>query len=238
MRLRISCRVLLLAGFLILSCEKSNPPETGPPSITTVPNGSSGYLTVDLELDPSVYRLSRFGEPPQIAVWIEYPQLNELQNLWISHRSAKGEWLGKVECKTALPFWNRRMKELNPQKTPPSFLNPLMDAVSGATPVHQLHVPKIPVKEGKIIMYVEVNCSADFNTTYSTTLANGSPDQEGNGQPSLVYACELLPESGQICEPELIGRTSQSYNKGILIDELRSVTSAKALIQSIRVKID
>ncbi len=149
----------LLMTLLIVSCN-------GEKKTTAVwENPVGANLRFDIQLDPEMYRLSNFGEPPQMALWLENEAASEIRTLWVSNRLAKGVWVGKVVCPTALPYWISR-RELETGGGIPSFLKPLPDGITGATPKDKLSVyAQIP--PGSTWRYfLELNVSGDYNNSF------------------------------------------------------------------------
>jgi len=197
---------------------------------------SADRVIFNITVDQKVYEdSSNFGEPPQIAIWLENPETSKIKTVWVSYRSGSGDWVGKVECPVALPYWYSRFnKEMN-TSGPPSFQNPAPVAVTGATPKTDLKVKCSMPSRGIWEYFIEVNVSADFNRTFSSETSQGVPDQHGNGQPSLIYKGLIDAANAKITEPELIGRTDQYYPTDKINPDLQSITTAKNLIKSIEI---
>ncbi len=195
-------------------------------------------LTFLLILNPEVYRATDYGEPPQIAIWLEQPVSGRIRTVWVTRRTAKGDWAGKVECLTALPFWVSRYNLETETKGPPTFRMQLTDAITGATPKHELTINTSIPKGSEWDYYIEVNVSADYNEAFPAILWNGMPDPDGNGQPSLVYSGQVRAHSRVDSIPQLIGRTKQWQTVDHIVDDIIKITSAKNLFSKIEVSCD
>lgn len=190
-----------------------------------------------LKLDPKVYRYSDYGEAPQIAIWIEQPGKNQVRTLLVTRRTAKGEWVGKVECPVSLPYWVSRYGIESGKSNLPGPKNPVPDAVSRATPKETL-TAKTRVPAGiELIYYIEMNVSGDYNRDFPSMIDGVGPDPQGNGQPSLVYMGKIKTQPGTAGIPELVGRTDQLDPVQSLITDLSGITNAKELFTSIRISI-
>jgi hypothetical protein len=166
--------------------------------------------------------------------WLEYPDSTFYRTVWVTHRAGKNDWVGKVECLVALPYWDDRRKtkkQLQPGQEE-------LDGVSGATPKTGELVATIEVPENsQWIYYIEVNASGDYSEHFPYWSDQGLPDSEGNGQPSIVYSGGATAQEGLQSEPKLIGRTDQWSNLQTLYKDIEKITSAKRLVDNIKVTI-
>ncbi len=194
-------------------------------------------LTLELELARKVYGYSDYGEAPQIAVWLEQPDRGVIRTLFVSRRTASGKWLGKVECPLCLPYWVSRYNKETGTSRPPNPKNPLPDAVSGPTPRDRLCLQTRLPEGSRWFYFIEVNVSGDYNRHFPAARHDGTPDPQGNGQPSLVYRCEIKVRPGEKCQPQLIGRTDQFNPVDHLITDLSGITSAKKVLSNILVSV-
>lgn len=217
--------IFTLLSSLILACSEEVP------EIPTWQIARDANLLLEVELNPAFYRLSNFGEPPQMAIWLESMDSSQVKTLWVSSRMAKGVWVGKVVCPTALPYWISR-RDIESGGGIPSFLKPLPDGITGATPKNELKVyTSVPV--GSAWRYfLELNVSGDYNETYLASQFNGSPDPDGNGQPSLIYSGILRAEPGYIDTARIQGRTEQMMASSEIIDDLSGFTTAHQVLKS------
>jgi hypothetical protein len=188
-------------------------------------------------VDKETYEMTDFGEPPQIAVWLESPDGNRMLTVWVARRSGRQLWKGKVECPTALPLWESRHKSEKSSYKKRGLLKRLVDAISGATPTGGPFYTRIKVEKGSAWQcFVEVNLSGDFNKKFPYRHANGMPDPEINGQPSLVYKGFITAVPGRKTGLRLIGRTHQWYAIDYIIKDLQGITSARQAVTNLQVK--
>jgi len=88
-----SALVLLFVG----SCHNSGAPEP-----TTDPTPETVTLLFQIELNQRVYENSTWGDPPQMAVWLQDETDDGIRTVAVTHRTGAGDWEGKVECCVAL----------------------------------------------------------------------------------------------------------------------------------------
>lgn len=230
--------VFLLAT--IVGCEKSS--EAEPKQILkeiTVPvrkdDSMGAELVFSLSIDRDVYDDSDFGEPPQIAIWLESLDGSTIKTVFVTYRVGSGHWLGKVMCSAALPYWVGRYNKETGTTGPPTFRSKAPDAITGATPKQDLTAAvSVPIGS-KWKYFVEVNISGDYNGSFPSMNDNGQPDPQGNGQPSLIYQGQIEAVAGAVDSPRLIGRTDQWRVIDYIIEDLESITTAKDLLSRIEV---
>ena len=197
---------------------------------------SDVVLEFKMNVDRKIYRHTNYGEPPQIAVWLEQPENEKIRTVWVSHRTGRQQWKGKVECLTSLPYWESRHKKEKSSFKERSIFKKLIDALTGATPKGGEFIVKTSVPEGSIWeYYIEVNLSGDFNVNFPSSLENGEPDPDGNGQPSLIYKGIIEVKNGNTDIPEIIGRTDQWIPVDTIITDLSGITSAMKIFSSVQI---
>ena len=76
--------------------------------VITGEHPGQAVLQISLILNKEVYQKTNYGEPPQLAVWLEDPHSGAIQTVWVSYRMGTGRWAGKAECSVCLPFWAGR----------------------------------------------------------------------------------------------------------------------------------
>lgn len=193
-------------------------------------NRSGANLQFDIRLNPEMYRLSNFGEPPQMALWIENLDDHEIRTLWVTNRLARGVWVGKVVCPTALPYWISR-REVEKGGGLPSFLTPLPDGITGATPKEVLRIYTRVEPGSRWRYYLELNVSGDYNNTFPASKSNGLPDPDGNGQPSLIYSGVINTIDMHTDTAKVLGHTEQMVSTSELIEDLTGYTTAHRVLQ-------
>jgi hypothetical protein len=202
--------------------------------------GEEVSISFSLSLDRKVYDYTDYGEPPQVAIWLEQKEqkgTGKIKTVFVTHRTAKGEWVGKVGCPVSLPYWVSRYNIETGAKGAPTFKTPLPDGVSGATPKKELKVTAQVPKGGEWYYFIEVNVSGDYNRYFPSMTDDGVPDSQGNGQPSLIYKGEIKATLGQTSIPKLIGRTLQMDATSKIITDLTSITTARNLFLKLQVYI-
>ena len=193
-------------------------------------------LSFFLEIDRNVYDETVYGSPPQFAIWLESPDGKKIRTVWVTRRTGKGDWEGALERLTSLPYWVMRYNKEMGTKGAPTYAKPVADAITGPTPKKEFRT-FVRVPEGsRWKVFVEVNASGDFDFAYPRALPNGTPDPDGNGQPSIVYSGEIDAEPGKCLKPKLIGRTEQFDVPERLNPEIKSITAAADLLPTIEVK--
>ncbi len=201
----------------------------------STPSTSFLKLTFKLNIDKDNYLNSIYGESPQIAIWLEDTLGTKMKNVYVTYRSGKNEWIGKVYCKVALPYWESRLNKFFKNRT--NVKNEI-DAVTKATSKNNEVVAMIYLPKKSVWKYfIEVNVAGDYNEFFATYSKNGVPDSDGNGQPSVVYSGIVKIEKGFKSVPKIIGRTLQMRQTGKLIKNLSGITTAKQILSSIKVKV-
>ena len=240
---RLSLAVVCIVAMIILiGCD--NPPTTekktdpadlhkaqGPPA--DEPKGA--VLTFSIELNRRVYEYSDYGEPPQIAIWLESPNSDKIRTVWVTYRKGAGVWAGKTECAVALPYWVSRYNRETQTSGPPTFRKPVIDAITGPTPKQSFNVDTRVAPGSRWKYFIEVNVSGDFNVDFPSALEDGTPDPQGNGQPSLIYQGNIEAVKGANDVPVLIGRTDQWQPIDYIISDLKGITNAKDLFTKVKV---
>ena len=189
-----------------------------------------------MKVDKETYEMTDFGEPPQLAIWLEKTTPPGIRTVWVARRSGRQLWKGKIECPTALPLWESRHKNEKSNYKKRGLLTRLIDAISGATPTGGVFSTKVKVPRGSSWnCFVEVNLSGDFNRRFPYRDENGMPDPEINGQPSLIYAGKITALPGQQSSLKLIGRTRQWVAVDYIVKNLEGITSAKDAVTDIQV---
>jgi hypothetical protein len=189
-----------------------------------------------MNVDRDVYEMTDFGEPPQIAVWLESHDKKKMRTVWVARRSGRRLWKGKFECPTALPLWESRHKNERSSYKERGLLKRLVDAISGATPKGGVFKTRVVIREGTgWHCFVEINLSGDFNRNFPYRDKNGMPDPHINGQPSLIYSGSIQAVPGRKRDLRLVGRTDQWVPVGHIISDLDGITTARHAVTEIRV---
>lgn len=224
--------------FLLLLTAGCTPREPTPASRRALPSEpESMTIEISMTVHREVYEKTDFGEPPQIAIWLEDPATGDIRTVWVANRAGRRLWKGKFECPTALPHWESRHRNEKSDYKERGLLQRLIDAVTGATPTGGLFKAAVSVPRGSTWDYfLEVNASADFNTDFPNWSEEGYPDHDINGQPSLVYGGRIAARPGASDIPRLVGRTDQWIPVDHIIEDVTGMSTALQLITGIRVR--
>ncbi len=230
----------LLSFAFILGCQSDqvdNPANASSNKPLLEPEGVK--LSFTMNVDREIYTYTDFGEPPQLAAWLENPDHEQVKTVWVSHRTGKNQWKGKVICPVSLPYWESRHKHEENSFRERSRIRRLIDALTGATPkggefTVSTHVPPGSRWE----YYIEVNLSGDYNRDFPFWMEDGTPDPESNGQPSIIYRGIIEADSGFVNLPELAGRSHQLFPVDTLITDVSLITTAKKIFSSIIASCD
>ena len=226
-------RIIGLIFFLVFTltaCKRSDTAETKglPDNGGTKTEEKGAKLEFSFDLNEKAWHYTNFGEPPQIAIWLEYPDSTYYRTVWVTRRAGKNTWAGKIHCPVALPYWDSRRKASAAGK------KESVDAVTSATPKGGPFRVTTTVPPGSRWLYfIEVNASGDFNAYFKAWTEGGIPDSEVNGQPSLVYSGEIIADGKSRSRPKLLGRTDQISSMTKLYTDLAKITSAKELLQNL-----
>jgi len=196
--------------------------------------GTVAFL-FQIELDRRVYENSAWGDPPQMAIWLQNETDESIRTVAVTHRTGAGDWEGKVECSVALPCWVMFYNRETTTEGPPTWDHPAPDAITCATPRAELHtVAQVP-RGTHWTYFVEVNVSGDYNAHFPRLSEDGLSDRYGNGQPSVVYRGWIEAREGQTSRPELWGRTDQHRPVDTVNTDLHEMTTAGELLRTIAV---
>ena len=219
--------IIGMATLIINGCSKG--------TATNTPAPEQVYLVFDITLNQRVYQDSTWGDPPQIAIWLQNPNDKSIRTVMATHRTGACDWEGKVECAVALPYWVGFYNTETSTAGAPTWDRPAPDAVTCATPAAQL-IRRTPVPEGsRWIYFIEVNVSGDYNLDFQSLTEQGYSDRYGNGQPSLVYHGSIEAIEGAASRPALLGRTDQYEPVTRIIENTQGITTARRLLESMSV---
>jgi hypothetical protein len=214
---------------------RKGPVSPSPSQRLAVRNPKLAMLVFSLELAQNVYEQTDYGKPPQFAIWLENADTGQIRTVCVTYRMGSGDWVGKVECPVALPYWVSRYNVETGTKGPPNFKKPVADVITRATPIQDFNEFSEVEPNSKWYYYLEINVSADYNAAFPYRRPNGAPDLQGNGQPSLVYKGWIEAVDGACDEPKLVGRTEQWVSVDRIIADLNGITSAKELVSMFKV---
>ncbi len=192
-------------------------------------------LLFSIQQEREIYEKSDYGEPPQFAIWLENKESGEIQTVFVTYRTATGDWEGKAECPVSLPAWIGAWRNETDRNDFPTVKNPAADAVTGATPQEKEFSVTVSIAENSNwFYYIEMNVSTDYNPAFPR-FSDGWFDFQGNGQPSIIYRGEITGTPGERSTPKLIGRTEQGYFSPEINHDLKGIDSAKDVFSKINV---
>ena len=200
------------------------------------PTSETVTLVFEIELDRQVYENSAWGDPPQMAVWLQDEAAAEIRTVAVTHRTGAGDWQGKVECAVALPAWVGFYNRETGTQGPPTWEHPAPDAVTCATPRAKLDAAIQVPRDTRWAYFVEANVSGDYSAQFPRMSEDGRSDRYGNGQPSIIYRGSIEAIAGATGEPELWGRTDQYVALGTVSTDLVPITTAQRLLRSVKVR--
>jgi hypothetical protein len=196
-------------------------------------------LEFDIVQNEELILFSGYGEPPQFAIWLEDPVSGKLQTVFVTYRSATGDWEGKFECPVSLPRWFEVYQQETSTTELPRIDTPAPIAVTGATPKADHFKIRAEVEPGSHwICWIEVNLAADFNADYQQyNETEGTFDTHFSGQPALVYRGEITAVVGECLSPQLYGMSVVSASQGQTVQPVsKHITTAKNIFKSINIR--
>ena len=188
--------------------------------------------------------------PPQIAVWIEDPDGNYIETLYVTEKAGTQGWQGQpggppaetIRRPEALPCWSHRRGVVYPDGLfMPTRENPLTDAVTAASPKGNFHLnTRVPQDITTFVILAEVNLPGDYNEVYPETAAPGSPNYSAaSGQPSIIYAATVDLSSGtKTWDLTPVGHGSPDGSDGSNNPDLSDLTTARDIISRITVTVE
>jgi hypothetical protein len=182
--------------------------------------------------------------PPQFAIWIEDTSGNYLSTVFVTYKIAMEGWQANKgnRRKESLPHWcHQRGIVYEDGLLLPTKKQPLADGITGATPKADKTIKLSAINLDKpFVIKAEFNHSVDFNDYYPNNaqvgVDNYSGGEEGSGQPAVVYAVIVYPNT-KYAVFELIGHSSPDGSNEDINPDLQKLTSAKSIVNSINLTI-
>jgi hypothetical protein len=231
---RISIKRILIAGSILVMLA------AGTAFLVVARTWGRTVIQVDIHQDKKIIHLSNFAEPPQFAIWLENPANGELKTVFVTHRVAAGDWEGKANVPVALPLWFDKFKGPGAKKNLPAASKNNDMAITGATPKNDYFSVRIEAEPGsEWICWIEMNLAGDFNDAYpEVDLKTLREDEFSNGQPALIYKCNIRVTEGMKFRPELVAQSV--WTKGVVTVEPVSdgITSAKKVFDDISISVN
>lgn len=212
------------------------------------------YINGDIELkiETGEYWLHDFPlffgfnkkNAPQFAIWIEDTRGNYLSTVFVTYKTATEGWQANKgnRRKESLPHWSyQRGVIYEDGLLLPTKDQPLTDGITGATPKEDKTILVRPISLQKpFVIKAEFNHSVDFNDFFPENALEGADNysggKEGSGQPAIVYATTIYPETSK-SELEMIGYSSPDGSSGTLETNFEVLTSATSIVSSIKVTL-
>lgn len=201
----------------------------------TDPTPETVTLVFQIELNQQVYENSAWGDPPQMAVWLQDETDEGIRTVAVTRRTGAGDWEGKVECAVALPTWVVFYNRETGTQGPPTWDHPAPDAITCATPRATLKATIQVPRDTRWTYFVEVNVSGDYSVHFPHMSEDGFSDRYGNGQPSIIYRGSVEAVEGATSQPELWGRTDQHAPLDTVSTDLSQITTARTLLRAVTV---
>ncbi len=201
-------------------------------------SSEQAILKFVLKLNPDIYLKSNYKKPPQFALWLEDETEGTIRTIWVTSKTGTGSWGNNIVRTVSLPYWVSRWNIETQSKSYPTPENPVINAVTGATPKAEFTAETIVPAKRALNYFIEVNTSGDYNDAFPVSLQDGKRDRQGNGQPSIIYRGKITASPGRRSSPELIGRTDQLQSVKHIITGLEGITTAKDLFSKIEVSCE
>ena len=198
-------------------------------------DADAATLVFTLHQERSVYELSDYGEPPQFAIWLECKKTEDIRTVFVTYRTATGNFIGKSGCMVSLPIWIGAFRKETGRNNFPVPPNPASDAVTGATPQTKEFTVSLDIpKKSEWRYFVEINVAADYTPEFPSVQQDGTIDAQGNGQPSIVYMGEISGTPGEQSKPVLTGRSEQLFFSDEINRDLTGIRNAKDVFSLIK----
>jgi hypothetical protein len=232
---------------LFFSCQHSGKSTKESNIVVTNASGTGSMFEIEFK------KGSKFHYPV-IAIWLETANGEYIQTLYISKSVATGYFqyggrkaAGKFERGTrrrpaTVPYWShkRNVREDDGFYVP-TAANPIPDAYTGPTPLTNftLKSKSDSLLSGHIRVLLEVNQAIDFNDYWNENLYPNDMFYKSSGQPSLVYATDVIDLKSPAAEYEmkLIGHGHYSGATGELFSDVSKHTTALQIVKSVVVKV-
>ncbi len=226
-------------------------------TLTTKYDAKGTMINVDVKAGPhysgpgaKVLGVTTTGTP-QMAIWAETTSGEYLETLYVTKKAATGSYFAglfsdeEVRRPEALPHWfHSRGVASEDGLLAPSRSAPVVDALSGATPLASFDLnTKLEGSVGnqKVVIKMELNRSFDYNEKYHPAAYPNDPIYSGSGntaQPSVIYSAEVDLEDDQpFYFMSLIGRGHHSGQTGNVYTDMSGLTTAKQMVKRAIIEI-
>jgi hypothetical protein len=238
---------LLFAGGSGEVHPQTKPVDAGVPATVQVTAGE--HFTHKLRIMP----LIRVTNAPQMAAWCETTDGQFLATLFVTERLGTGGWrsapadptpTAEIRRPESLPVWAHRHGRVYADGLRvPTSEEPAADAVTAATPRQGFTLQTLlPTGYDELVVFFEVNHSADFNDSFGAELAPGHPRYSGgpwgSGQPALVYrALVSTADAPATTKLALVGHAAPDGSSGEIDPDLSEVTTAQHIVSKVRITV-
>lgn len=236
--------LLIVVPLLILAgCTSQRGIETELITIRTTPENPVREIEIEFEKGKAFNH-------PSFAVWMEDPEGNYIETLYVTGYVAKGrfghgevepgKWKnepGEVRRPATLPYWAHKRNINAPDGLfIPSPETAVPDALTSATPHNNFKLETATSYSGnkKFRILFEINQAWDANEFWNNSKFEGDLNYFGSLQPALVYAVTVDPENRE-AEYYLnpIGHSHPTGANGVLFTDLTTLTTAKEIAHKI-----
>ena len=186
-----------------------------------------------------------------MALWIEDTAGKYIETLYVAESIGKGifnygqkdrgKWMpGEISRPAALPYWaHKRGIENENGLYIPTAKNPVPDAITGATPIHNFSLHSVVKSNLKVFnVMFEINQTWDWNEYWINNKYPENEEYKTSCQPALVYLAKINLEKGinsAFFEP--IGHSHFAGKDGSLTTDLSTITTALDIAGKISVEI-
>lgn len=184
---------------------------------------------------------------PSFAIWAEDSTGRFLRTIFITKSYATGIfdhqmlgdtiWVknsGPSYQPAALPVWTQRKGSDGGNSAVPTPDHPYTDAYSGATPTGSFTLATtLPLQEGPIHIYMEINQPWDWNDTWTTVKFPGNAAYAHSAQPSLVLRGRVTPRDTVVVLTPM-GHGDPKGESGKVYPDVETLTTARDIFESVR----
>lgn len=186
---------------------------------------------------------------PTYVIWEEDMSGNYNKTIFITKSYASGIfghqmigdsiWLDKAGSSyqpAALPYWTFKKGPIVNNEIIPTPEHPYVDAYTGATPTGNFQFKTAAENNVPYRLLIEVNQPWDWNKYWNNNKYFDNAAYRNSAQPSLIYSAVInQEESVYYLNP--IGHGDPKGESGKLFTNLSTLTSAKAIFQSVKIEI-
>jgi hypothetical protein len=206
-------------------------------------------ITPSVPLEISFLKGDSYNHPT-FVIWEETMDGTYQKTLFITESYARGifdyqmigdsVWMNKSGSSyqpAALPYWTYKKGPLPNQELVPTTDFPYVDAYTGETPkgdfTYKTGIESVN-SERKIM--VEVNQAWDWNRYWTNNKFPDSPAYKHSAQPSVIYS-GTITGTDTVVNLSPVGHGDPTGKSGELFKDLSTLTTAKEIFKSIKIKI-